>query len=205
MQQLELSASAAPMIATPVVVSKSAYARYRRVSPAYISKLISKGKITHPALRVDGKINRLEADRQIEAQSDPVRSIEPEYEQESSEEDFQNASLPTYAAERAAHENLKRQRLEIELSKTKGELVEKTEVEYAAEQASRELRSRLMELPEDVAALCAEETNEQKIRMILREAIIKCLTKASEDFESGNIAQQTETIGASQCSDEAEC
>src|SRR3546814_6722536 len=44
------------------------------LSGPYISKLIGKGRLTAPAIRPDGKVDREAADEQIAAASDPARA-----------------------------------------------------------------------------------------------------------------------------------
>jgi hypothetical protein len=56
-----------------MILSKSAYAAARGVAPSAISKWISRGKLTAPALRTDGKIDADAADAQLKGSVAPVQ------------------------------------------------------------------------------------------------------------------------------------
>jgi hypothetical protein len=51
------------------IVNKSGYAAHRKVSPAYVSKLIAQGRLIAPALRADGKIVVELADKMLAGES----------------------------------------------------------------------------------------------------------------------------------------
>lgn len=56
------------------ILSKSGYANYRGVKPAAVSNWIARQKLTPPAVRPDGRIDRDLADRQIGGTIDPMLS-----------------------------------------------------------------------------------------------------------------------------------
>lgn len=206
--QLELGSSASPA-QTPVsaIVTKTAYAEHYGCSLQYISKLVREKKLTSPAVLSDGRINTVLADQQLNELRDPSRPSKRKTALVDNDglcsdmDDLPHASLieskrteeHSYAAERAHNEVLKRQMREIELQKLKGNLVQREDVERAAETTGRALRNKMLELPHSVAAKLIGLTSEQQIVMILREAIVEGFTEVSQEIDI-DLSQQVVTI-----------
>lgn len=208
--QLELSVGATPL-PVPIIVTKAEYARYRGCSQANITKYIKKEKLAPPALLEDGRINRPLADAQLKRNLDPARSggtISPIEESEaeegddgietpeSSSDERNEPDGPVYALERAHSEALKRQKLEIELARTKEELILREDVEREAEATARSVRNKMLELPQYVVSILIEKglldpIVEREATMILSGSVVKLLTDSASEIEAGRFSKQT--------------
>jgi phage terminase Nu1 subunit (DNA packaging protein) len=81
-----------------------------------------------------------------------------------------------YTEARTEEKKLKIELLELEVSLRKGQMVLTKDVEFAAFTAAREIRDRMLNIPDRVAAIVAAETDEVTVRDIITEHIENELT-----------------------------
>jgi hypothetical protein len=87
----------------------------------------------------------------------------------------------TYTEARTQEKKLKIELLRLEVSLRKGAMVLTKDVEFAAFTAARELRDRMLNIPDRVAAIVAAETDEVRVRDIITESIENELTALIEE------------------------
>lgn len=130
--------TAAPDAALPKRGGIRAYARYRNVSQAAVQKALHLGRISKDA---DGKIDFEKADRQWEANSDPI----PPPNGKSQEEPEHDTTAASFAAARARKETALAEKHEAELAVMLGQLISIDDVsrqlEAALDSVSQPLRS----------------------------------------------------------------
>ncbi len=172
------------------LISRAEYARRKNVAARTIGKYTQRGIIPLH----DNMIDPVEADLCLDKVlavplgsgrhanntgkkpvdvTDPDK-VAPEY------------ATDTYTAARTAEKRLKVELLELDLQLKKGEMVLTKDVEFAAYTAARQLRDRMLNIPDRVAAIIAAETDEVKIRDILTDHIeseIRSIAKDSFNSE----------------------
>lgn len=190
--------------AWPPVMTKSAYGQYRRTttgrgSAPMVTKYIRDGKITAPALRPDGKIDRRLADAQLARTLDmsqrggaeeglpPPAPTMPQPDLDLDAEDDQTPEQSgTLAAEQAALQRVRRRKVELEIAQIEGRLVDRAEAERELFDIGRRVRDRMMGIPGRIAAHLVGR-DEREIARMLREAITESLNEAADDLESDGV------------------
>ncbi|MBT6227740.1 MAG: hypothetical protein HOI47_13925, partial [Candidatus Scalindua sp.] len=87
---------------------------------------------------------------------------------------------------------LKVELLELDVALKKGEMVLTKDVEVAAFNAAREIRDRMLNIPDRISAIVAAESNEINVRDIINEQIeneLRSITdtyKQSKNNDNGN-------------------
>ena len=142
--------------------STSAFARRVGVNPATVFGWKSRGKLDVE----DGKI-RVE---------NSLKSIEklPAFKKKKTESQKADTPLNLYEA-KSLHEQYKAGKAKLELEQTTGRLVLKSEVENTAFKLARTVRDTFQALPERLASVLAEETDEFTVHEILTKEINSCL------------------------------
>lgn len=117
------------------VVTKSDYARRRGVRSHAVSMWISRGKLTAPALRDDGRIDVRQADRQLGVRIDPVRRAgrevpRPAPSRGSAPIEFGPAADLLRAKALSAMVDAERKRRELEAERGRYMLTEKAEAAF---------------------------------------------------------------------------
>ena len=142
--------------------STSAFARRVGVNPATVFGWKSRGKLDVE----DGKI-RVE---------NSLKSIEklPAFKKKKEKAQKADAPLNLYEA-KSLHEQYKAGKAKLELEQTTGRLVLKSEVENQAFKLARTVRDTFQALPERLASVLAEETDEFTVHEILTKEINSCL------------------------------
>lgn len=179
----------------PAVMSKAEYGRYRRAqfgagSPPAVTKWIRESKITAPALRPDGRIDRAAADGQLAARLDASRmALRPIDVPEASDEDDEDPAptLParnTYSEAQIALARARQRKVELDIAEREGVLVEKAEVEQAQFDTARRLRDRLLSIPQRLGPkLVAGVDDERTAAALVRDAIMEVLNEAADDLD----------------------
>ncbi len=149
-------------------LSRRAYALHRGVSEKAVRKAIATGRIT---LEPDNTIDPVKADRQWEAQTDPVRQTTgrspgkpvPRVATKAVDDtlDESGPAAPAGAAAfmraRTAREMIGAQTAKVKLQKMKGELVDRDRATALVFRLAREERDAWVTWPARVAALMAAE------------------------------------------------
>ncbi len=149
-------------------LSRRAYAQHRGVSEKAVRKAIATGRIT---LEPDGTIDPVEADRQWQAQTDPVKQTTshpsgkpvPRAAIKAVDDTLREAGTTAPGGEmsflraRMANEVLKAQTARLRLQKMKGELVDRAKATALVFDLARRERDAWMNWPPRVAADMAAE------------------------------------------------
>lgn len=190
----------------PAVMSKSQYGDYRRSrfgrgSPPMVTKWIKQEKITPPALRADGKIDRAAADRQLADRLDPARSNAADLDDDDFDDPIIDDDPPaapatppinapnmgsagsSYNDERIAYTRAQRRLKEMEIAEREGRLIVAADVEAAQFDMARMVRDRLLSLASEVAGALVGH-DEREIRARLRDALAEKLVAISEEIET---------------------
>lgn len=179
----------------PDVMSKAAYGRYRKArfdvgTPAAVTGWIKNGKITAPALRIDGKINRELADTQLAARRDPARvaavvADELPYQTGEAEIEDDPADAQLLAGNAAyadvktalAQEQLRAKKIQNNIAE--GRYVDAASVRRAMVDMARATRDRILAVSPNVAGALVGK-DEREIATILTAALKATLTKMAE-------------------------
>ncbi len=86
----------------------------------------------------------------------------------------------TYTEARTQEKEIRIEILKLELALKKGEMVPTKDVEFAAFTAARQIRDKMLNIPDRVGAILAAETDETKVRDILTEHIEGELSSMTE-------------------------
>ena len=151
------------------LVSQSEYSRHRKVNPSTVSSWKMKGSI--PV--VDGKIPLEEADALLDARKDNNRNNNNQNVIE--ELKYLADTGLNYAQARGLHEQYKAGKAKLELDETTGKLISVKDVEKQAYKLARTVRDTMQAIPERLASILAEESDEFTVHEILTKEINECL------------------------------
>ncbi len=167
---------------TRELITRAEYARRRGVAPRTIGKYVQRGVLpVH-----DDKIDPEECDRLLKnylveplgsGKRTPGKGNPPKSPNGNSGE-VKN----TYVEARTNEKNLKVELLEMDLQLKRGEMVLTKDVEVAAFTAAREIRDKMLNVPDQVSAICAGEMDELKVRDIIMNAIESGLAGIAESY-----------------------
>jgi hypothetical protein len=168
------------------LLTREQYALRRNVAGRTIGKYVQSGVIP----LWDNKIWPEEADKRLDIfLVDPLGSGRHNPDTITSEGTSQRKKKEnniSYTEARTAEKNLKIELLELDVALKKGQMVLTEDVENAAFSAAREIRDRMLNIPDRVAAIVAAETDEVTIRDILTghiEGELKAVSDNNIKFE----------------------
>jgi hypothetical protein len=176
------------------LVTMSAYARMRGVTPQAVSKAAKAGRITLCEGRIDVAVADVQWPRNTDAVQQargytggagpkapgPLASGELELGVGQASGGAGQAT-PEYFGHRSRHEAAKAEMAELELAERRGELVNAAAVERAAFEQARAARDRLMAIPDRLAAELAAETDARRVHeKITAEILLACRVLAGE-------------------------
>lgn len=180
---------------SPSVMTKAEFARYRRAtfgtgSKSLISKYLATGKIAPPALRPDGRIDRILGDAQLartvgaakkrDAAPPPIPQIAAS---DDSAPGFRPPADGTLAAEQIALTRARRRRIELETEKEEGKLVYVADAARETFDAARRVRDRLLAVPVRLAPQLIGK-DEREISKLVRDALYTAMNEAADDLEN---------------------
>ena len=156
---------------TKELLSRAAYARRRGVAPRTIGKYVQRGILpVH-----DDKLDPEECDQLLsEYLVQPLGS--------GGQPMSNGGKKGTYVEARTQEKRLKVELLELDVALKKGEMILAKDVEVAAFTAAREIRDKMLNVPDQVSAICAGEMDELKVRDIIMSAIESGLTGIAESY-----------------------
>ncbi len=165
----------------PELITRAEYARRCNVAERTVGKYVQRGIIPLH----NNKINPIEAEREILKYTGSM--IGDDVLQNQQVNNANNAPLAnTFIEARTKEKNIKVELLELDLALKKGETVLTKDVEFAAFNAARELRDRMLNIPDRVAAIVAAESDEEKVYKIILEQIENELVSVIDDkFKPG--------------------
>lgn len=160
------------------MLTMSAYARLRGVTPQYIAKLKKLGKLQLE----DGKLDRAAADAILNGSADPAKQVARAPRAGKVAEQFAESPIAKATAkDRDASADLKLLRIERE----RGRVVDSEGVVLAVTDNSETARLLLSALPDRIALTLAEESDVRKVRAILAkeiDAVCQSIAKAARAF-----------------------
>ena len=150
------------------LLTRAEYAELKGVAARTIGKYCQRGVIPLHNDRIDPK----EADAALEIfLVEPLGSGRPgdpvDITEEGTSQRKAKKNNNSYTEARTQEKNLKIELLELDVALKKGEMVLTKDVEVAAFNAAREIRDRMLNIPDRVAAIIAAETDEVTIRNML--------------------------------------
>jgi len=99
---------------------------------------------------------------------------------ELSEEEQATPNLITYNTARAKKEHFKALQEELNYQKAVGELLPAADIEKAATRTARIVRDALLSIPDRCSALCAAETDPNRVHMIIADEVENVLKSLSQ-------------------------
>ena len=191
---------ARPSYAKPVYVSQRAYARHRGVSHKSVQKAVASGRLAG-AVRADGKIDPVAADRAWAANTDvtkPRNSVsgDPKHRRAPgapptparSRGDAGEPSDPGlgvtdrgYTAARAMREAFAAKTAKLEYERLSGKLVEVDEVRRGAFEVGRRVRDSVLSIPDRIAPILAGLTDVNEIHRALMKELREALEALAHD------------------------
>jgi hypothetical protein len=161
------------------LITKSAYARRRGVSPAAVTKAVKAGRIT----AIDGKIDPDVADIQWSRNTDVTQSVRtsdsilksPASTKESRQEGQEGKEDSAILVARTRTETARAELFEIEIAEKRGTLVVAEGVKKAAFEKARIVRSALEGLPDRLAPVLAAETDPARCHQLMMTEIKRVL------------------------------
>ncbi len=167
------------------LISRAEYARRRGVAPRTIGKYVQRKILpTH-----DDKIDPVECDRLLKDYlvrplgADKIKVTKVKATKRKPDPVDGDGEKLTYVEARTQEKTLKVELLELDLALKKGEMVLVKDVEFAAFTASREVRDKMLNIPDQVAAIVAAEMDELKVRELIMSAIESGLTGVAEAYD----------------------
>ena len=151
------------------LVSQSEYSRHRKVNPGTVNIWKNQGKIPI----INGKIPLEEADRLLEERAN-LRKDRSNNNVIEELKYLADTGL-NYAQARGLHEQYKAGKAKLELDETTGKLISVKDVEKQAYKLARTVRDTMQAIPERLASILAEESDEFTVHEILTKEINECL------------------------------
>lgn len=162
------------------LITRTEYAARKGVAGRTIGKYVQKGVIP----LYDNKIWPEEADKRLELfLVEPLGSGRIEKHTITNEGTSQRKTKEnniSYTEARTVEKKLKIELLELDVQLKKGKMVLTEDVENAAFSTAREIRDRMLNIPDRVAAIIAAETDETRVRDIIIEQIENELQSISD-------------------------
>lgn len=150
------------------LITRAEYAERRGVAPRTIGKYVQKGVIP----LWENKVWPEEADAALELYLvEPLGSGRYSESLGGTSQRKAKSNNNTYTEARTQEKNLKIELLELDVALKKGQMVLVEDVEHAAFSAAREIRDRMLNIPDRVAAIVAAESDEIKVRDYITEQI----------------------------------
>lgn len=151
------------------LISQAEYARQRNVNRSHITRLIKKGVIT----LVKGRIDPLQADKQLQAAKDPARDG-----LKKSDSKVKKGESSYWKA-RTEREEIRAKRERLEYEKAIGKILDAEDVCLAAFNRGRALRDAIFNLPDRLSPLLAAESDSRKVNQILWKELRAALEEQS--------------------------
>ena len=163
------------------LITRAEYAKRRGVAERTIGKYVQKGVIP----LYDNKLWPEEADRKLEIfLVDPLgsgRHNPDTVTDEGASQRKKKENNITYTEARTEEKKLKIELLKLDVELKKGKMILTEDVENAAFSAAREIRDRMLNIPDRVSAIVAAESDEIKVRDYITEQIENELTAALQE------------------------
>ena len=160
-------------------MSQKDYAKKKRVTPQYINKLVTQGKIRKGP---GGKIDPRQADAAIRAYSRPGKVIKPAKPKTKADRppkpDSATKSLTQW---RAKNEQYRAATAELEFKKLNGELLPRDQVLLAEQRKNENIRKKFRALPRAIAKQVADATTPAQAEELLRAEIDRLLDELAKD------------------------
>ena len=147
----------------------SQYARHRGCSPANITKAISIGKITPE----NGKIDPEKADQ--EWLNNSVRLRNRKANQQLADQIAPDSSAMSLTRIKAMHEGYRAKKTKLEVEQLEGTLIDAGAVKDASFKQARLVRDTLLAVPNRLAPIVSNESDEHRAFELIHDEIVLCL------------------------------
>jgi hypothetical protein len=177
-------------------MSPSEYARYRGVSPKYVSECIDLGRVAVTLIGTKRVIDVVKSDKILATatlgrknklfnkkpptEKEAAKFVEPEEE----EAPVKPGGVPTYTQSRAMHEALKANLANLELQKKSGRYIDAERVRSDYTNLCRTIRNGVLSLPDRVAPVITTLTVEEA-HILLTEECNKILENLANGIRTG--------------------
>ena len=193
-----------------LVLTKSAYAAARGRTPAWVSKMIVRGRLGPPAVLSDGRIDVAAADQMILDRCDPSRGarkpflglerpaeaggsldlipIETSAPLLFDKPDPNTADVIEFAAWRTRRERADAETRELQLAKLRGDMVELAQLQRTAADLAGLVRQVLSDRVEDLAGKVRDAANPDDAVLVIQQAdqdLCRQLAIAARDLVEG--------------------
>ncbi|MDD5271382.1 MAG: hypothetical protein PHU14_01560 [Methylovulum sp.] len=169
------------------IMSQAQFAKHLGVSPSYITELKNKGAL----VMAEGGVDVEASQERIAQLKDPDKQGVADRHQSNRDKKQNQDGLGQGESEQAAKviqqsravkEKYRAMSAKRDYELSVGQLLVADEVAYVIGNAAAVVRMRLESLPDVLAAQCAAETDEQKIRALFYDQIENLLTEMSNEF-----------------------
>lgn len=160
-------------------MSKSEYARHRKVVPSMVTKWIQEEKII---VNENGRVNVELSDILLDNNSQTHYDFDSDSELHPGL--LKNIQSGSYAEQRTRLTKYKAELAKIELDKANGDLVEAVPMYKEAFDPARQLRDNLLSIPDRMSGPLASETDQLKVHNMLSEELNNIFKEFSEKLRS---------------------
>ena len=159
-------------------VSHQEYARIRGCSQASVSEAVRDGRIKTHSIMGKELINVEEANEDWLANSDPSQRRGPAAEQEMS---VKKTKYPSFQESRSIKEAYAARIAKIEYEERLTKLVELDKINTINFDIARRVRNAILQVPSQINAECAVETDPHKCEIIISNALTEALENATKE------------------------
>ncbi len=159
------------------LMTRTEYALLKGVTERTIGRYVQEGVISLINNKIDPEI----ADKELENYlTEPLGANRITQKDKQAGKKTKKKDIITFAEARTKEKKLKIKLLELDVAVKEGKLIQAEDVENAAFSAAREIRDKMLNIPDRVAAIIAAEPDESRVRDILTEHIEVELTSVLE-------------------------
>lgn len=151
------------------LISQAEFARRMGFTAPNVSIHVKKGNITLK----DGKVPWPEAKNELQGNVSKFKQ-QAEQEKAVTEGISENNSM-NFARVKAVHESLKARKVKLELEQMEGSLVDAKAVKESAFKQARLVRDTLLAVPQRLAPVIANESNEHRVHELIHDEIVSVL------------------------------
>ncbi len=151
------------------LMTQAAFARQQGFTRGYVTKLIKKGIIQLK----NGKVDSVQAEQAMKANSDPVTLIRSD---QSADLSPTQPGAVDFVTARTMREAFKAKMAKLEYEEKSGTLTDAAKVKQDAFKAGRIIRDELLAIPDRMSDVLAAEDNPYEVTKLLREEIEQALS-----------------------------
>lgn len=166
------------------LISKSEYARHRKVTPAQVTHWLKAGRISI----VDGKVDPVASDAMLAKTLNPIqggkRARHDSKVRENVTPPVQEIHADAVSSAVVADKTVSTQLKRVKLEREAGRLVDRAKYDLATESAFAGLRDQLLAIPRRLSGRLAAETDERRCDELLTAELAKVLNHGADAQEA---------------------